>query len=374
MSYHVNNEGNVGVCRAKKKPCPFGGWNDHYAEKSDAIKGYEDFQKLRAVLSTGKVYDNPVTDQAINSSLTYDGSVPRWLKNLKDDGSKAFGSGFGAEIVDVVSIDGVDYAVVWNNYSMKPNDFYMQKESGYRIASLEYRHMDSGVVEGYVKANFVDDDSLHHSFGDDEFSSFRSYQMRHYVKILDVVDVVDETFGVSYGVFPAPYDENSSAEDRVRAKKALWANVYKAIRKVPDGVDMKMLNYNMENLSEKDAFDDEESLDAGIAYAKEIVDAEHDKFVLSKNVPFVDYSLLEDSLRGKGVGSSLYVYAARMLGKENKVLSGSGIQSDDALGLWKRLAADKRMNVDVVSRRYAVKNLDRTSQHLALDFRNEHVD
>lgn len=47
MKYHINNEGNAGVCSAEKKECPFGSDYFHYETKEDARKSFENFMNAK---------------------------------------------------------------------------------------------------------------------------------------------------------------------------------------------------------------------------------------------------------------------------------------------------------------------------------------
>lgn len=39
--YHVNGRGEPGACKAKKRPCPYGGAEDHYESKEEAAQAFE---------------------------------------------------------------------------------------------------------------------------------------------------------------------------------------------------------------------------------------------------------------------------------------------------------------------------------------------
>lgn len=368
-NYHINNEGNAGACRATKKPCPFGGWEDHYASKKEAQKGYEEQQELLALISTGKTREHPSTTHALESSLKYTGKIPEWMDKLSETSDKSFGS--KPEIIDTVELNGKDYAVVWNKNSMFRNDFYVQKEGGYRISSIEYRNMQTGEIDGFVRTTIVDDESIKRSFGDDEFTAYRSVQHRDGgARFIEDEIVNDEGTGKEYSVYPVPYDENTDPETRINEKKKIWQAAHKFVNRTPEGFDRDQLDWGRTStLKVEHAPDDEKKLDEQIAAVKGEIEAEHEKFKQSHTTPYIDYSELEGHLRGQGVGTSMYVYTARKLAEEGKALSSSGIQSDEAKSLWKRMAADPRLNIKVMNRRYAKDDLSSTKSVLALDFR-----
>lgn len=373
-NYHINNEGNAGSCRARKKPCPFGGWDDHYSSKKEAQEGYEKQQELLALISTGKVREHPSTTHALESSLKYTGKIPEWMNKLSKETEETFGS--KPEIIDTVEFNGKEYAVVWSKNSMFFNDFHIQKERGYNVSSLEYIDMKTGETMGYVKTAFVDEESAKKSFGDDEFTAYRSFQDRDGgASILDNERIEDLAKNRAYSVYPAPYDENTDAETRIAEKKKIWRVVHQRMESVPEGFDRSQLSWgSFVNLKEEHAPDDEKTLDEQIKVQKEKIEEEHEKFKKSHRVPVIDFSKLENNLRGQGVGTSMYVYTARKLAEQGKVLSSSGVQSDEAKSLWKRMAADPRLKIKVISRRYEKGDFSSTKSTLALDFREEQED
>lgn len=368
-NYHINNEGNAGACRATKKPCPFGSWDDHYSSKKEAQEGYEKHQELLALISTGKVREHPSTTKALESSLKYTGKIPKWMNKLSKETEKTFGS--KPEIIDTVELNGKEYAVVWSKNSMFLNDFHIQKERGYNVSSLEYIDMKTGETMGYVKTAFVDEESVEKSFGDDEFTAYRSFQDRDGgARILDDERIKDPVKNRSYSVYPAPYDENTDTETRIAEKKKIWKEVHQRRNRVPEDFDRSQLTWgSLVNLTEEHAPDDEAKLDEQINIVKADIENEHKKFQESHKTPVIDFSRLEEPIRGQGIGTSMYVYTARKLAEEGKVLSSSGIQSDEAKSLWKRMASDPRLKIKVISRRYEKDDFSSTEPKLALDFR-----
>lgn len=368
--YHINNEGNAGSCRATKKPCPFGGWDDHYMSKAEAQKGYEKQQELLAIIGKGKVREHPLTDKALQSSLIYDGPTPQWMNKLSKDAEQTFGS--TPEIIDTVELNGTTYAVVWNENSMEEGDYYIQKERGYHTSSLQYRDMKTGEIKGFVRVGYVSDNSVKRSFGDDDFSIYRSVQDRNGgVVLLDEETIEDPVNGKEYYYGKAPYNDSMDDETRIAAKRKLWARLYKYQKTVPEGFDKSQLMWGSAvNLTEEHAPLDEKQIDEEIAAIRPKYEEDHENFIKSHKNPVVDYTNLDDHLRGQGIATSMYVYAARKLGEKGRVLSSSGVQSDDGQGLWKRLVADPRLNIKVISRRYEKGNYSSTDQKLVMDFTN----
>lgn len=380
--YHINDEGNAGLCRAKKKPCPFGGWNDHYGSKEDAQKGYEEKQELLALVEKGRnseYRENAATEQAVLSPLSYSGPLPKWFNNLTDETNALYGEGDVPEIIDTMKIDDKDYAVVWTRRSTMINDVHMQKNRGYRMSTVELRNMEDGTVVGYVKSAYVDEKSPSYAFGNDGFEDLRSYQDRsggaHFLKRKEEAEVDERGRRVKlteFEEYPAPYDENTDAETRVAAKRELWSQLHKGLEYVPEDFDRRQLTWgSLVNLKAEHAPADEKTLDEHIAVARKKIAVENENWAKGHEIPVIDFSRLEDGFRGRGLAPSMYVYTARMLGKEGRQLSSSGIQSDEAQVLWKRMASDSRIKVDVISRRYEKEGYVKTDPFLALDFRNE---
>lgn len=369
--YHINDEGNAGICRAKKKPCPFGGWETHYASALEAEKGYEKRMELLSLIYQGKSRkkhrENLLTNQSLNSSLKYDGEKPQWLYDLSEQSEELFNS--SPEIIDTLTIDDKEYAVVWSKDSLHRKDFIAQKERGYNISSIHYMDMETGEIIGYVKVKYCDNNSLKRSFGDDEFSVYRSYQDRSGKE--DIIAYEEnQSGGKSWNYAPAPYDENTEPDKRIEAKKEIWKNIYKNLNELPKGFDYNRLDYMyVRNLKAEHAPNSEKELDEQIAYGKPHFEKSVELFNKSNSVPMIDYSLLNEDLQGKGIATSMYVYAARKLGEEGQVLSSATIQSDEAKALWQRMALNPKLNMTVMTTRFEDNLSSSNNERLVLDFR-----
>lgn len=145
-------------------------------------------------------------------------------------------------------------------------------------------------------------------------------------------------------------------EKRVESKKKVWANAYSTMETMPnsfkerDDLDSRSKTYY--NLSEKYAPNDEEKLDEEISEINKQYKEIYNNNKRSYDTPFIDYSNLDDSLRGQGVGTSMYIYSARKLSEKGLGLSASGTQTEEAQKTWKRMASDKRLPIEVRTRRF----------------------
>ena len=78
--YHVNDSGEPGLCKAEKH-CPFGGDNQHYADKELARKAYElsmGYQMTKAEVNPGK------KEKAKKVNVKYEGLVSNFNKTAWD--------------------------------------------------------------------------------------------------------------------------------------------------------------------------------------------------------------------------------------------------------------------------------------------------
>lgn len=156
----------------------------------------------------------------------------------------------------------------------------------------------------------------------------------------------DENTGTSFGF--GYYDEVSP--------QRIWASAYQALRTTPPSADGKGLWV----ISEQDAPTDPDVLVRELAWAEAQFAEQVCQFVRNLSIPFVDYSFLDHTatgpdgavvrLRGTGIGQLMYVLAAKRLAEQGKVLRASGIQSEEAEALWRRLLA----NPDVPTREVTV--------------------
>lgn len=353
IQYHINDKGEAKPCTAKIK-CRLGAsWDEHYSDKEEAQKGYEEKQQKMMVLSMSKKEKNhPLTDQALSSTLKYSGEIPQWLNKINENNKSNENN--RSEIIDVIDTNAGKLAVVWNEMPENSSDRYVLFNRGFNLKTIEYRDMETGEVKGYLKATYVDDESTKFAFGNDEYSAMKWY--------------CSKTLGT--GIFEKQYDETNEENDRtvtpndflndsekrIDAKKKVWANAYRAMRETPNSFkereDLDDRDKTSYNLSEKYAPNDEAIMDEEIAQINEKFKDLYENNKRSYGTPYIDFSNLDNSLRGQGVGTSMYVYTARKLSEKGLGLSASGTQSDQAQKTWKRMAGDKRLPITIRTQRF----------------------
>lgn len=369
--YHINDKGEAKPCMAKIK-CRLGAsWDEHYDNKKDAQRGYEKKQEKMMFLSANKKHqNNSLTDQALSSSLEYSGEIPQWLEKLnKNNGTNEDNQ---SEIIDVIDTSVGELAVVWSEIPEKDSDRHVVFKRGFNLNSIEYRNLETGEIKGYLKATYVDEKSSERAFGNDEYSALRAYTSRHLgTGIFDVE--YDET-NAENDITITPNDFLNDKEKRIESKKKVWANSYRFMHLTPNSFkERDDLDYGTKvyyNLSEKYAPNDEEKLDEEISEINKQYKELHDNNKRSYDTPFIDYSNLDYSLRGQGVGASMYVYAARKLSEKGLGLSASGTQTEEAQKAWKRMVSDKRLPIEVRTRRFVDEEGydDYHDQRFVMDF------
>lgn len=379
MKYHINDNGDAKECEAKKVSCPFGGEEEHFPTADEARQHYENMRASEIMVSHSvqrapkKPRQHALTRQALDSTLEYTGEVPQWMRDHQEFSETLYGS--SPRIIDTVDTPAGEAAVVWNQNSTKRGDYGIQMERGYDVSAIEYRHMESGEMLGYVKVAYATEDSFKRSFGDDDFTLYRFIADSEGASRLSSIffensELTETTGGYVRQQETHPlYDEDSSDEERIAAKKRLWTAGYQHLDQRPPGVDPEDLTWGMLiNLQDSQAPDDEEELDNQLKPVEKKFDEERQKFMRRHRVPLVDFSRLDDSVRGNGLGTSMYVYTARMLGKQGHMLSSSSIQSDDAEGLWKRLQEDSEIPVKEITTTYERGSIREDQERFAIDF------
>lgn len=66
-------------------------------------------------------------------------------------------------------------------------------------------------------------------------------------------------------------------------------------------------------------------------------------------VPYIAYASVAEDLRGNGIGTALYRYAAELLGQRGMMLRASTCQTEYAERLWDRIAATMPQLVEMVT-------------------------
>ena len=275
------------------------------------------------------------------------------------DGEPGFTS--TPELLDIIPSPVGDLAVVWQPSSMERSD-KSAFDGGYSIPVMYFKHVDTGEVYGFLKSSSMTDESFDRSFGTDEFMTFRhrARQRGAHYPLMDFdgwVDPFDHRDGS-----PVP----TRPDDLVELKREIWASAHRDTGMSPKDAEGKYIaSYNV---SKDVAPHDEAVLDKDLnvfrkRFMKEIKDQ---RSYLDPKSPFIDFSRVEDELKGKGFGSAMYVYVAKRLGVDGAMLRASGVQTEFAQALWKRM----KKNMGDHYTKVEITGYGETTKYKALDFRS----
>lgn len=375
--YHTRDDGTSDRCRAKKfENCPFGGEENHYESKREAIEGYEQKQSLIASINdTPKRDPNELTSHALKSSLSFKGPRPQWLTE-KDSIAEALNLA-KPEIIDTITIDERTYAVVYEPDSIEPTTVPVQLARGCRINAITYRDLESGETLGYIRALWLDEKSLERSFGSDDLTAQRYAISEEGVRVRgSLFQTIAEIDNYLVNQRAHPLDqENLSAEEALEIKRDLWAKLHKKAEIAPESFDRSQLpSLWLDNLTAEHAPDDPQKLDADLSNINKHYEERMRNKLDSERQAHVDFSRLNEGAQGKGIAPSLYVYLAKALAWENNSLAASSNQSDQARALWQNLLKQEGLPLTVASRVTKNRFERKITHHYALDFRESTED
>ena len=379
--FHVNNEGVPGACRASSsdeaRGCPFGDATDHYDTIGEARAAYEKKMEDEAVPEGKSAIKKQIpvdhfsaegkaakVDRAIEADLIYSGKTPRWMSDAIKESKGTFGS--IPKIIDVIDSPEGKLAVVWEPHSLAKNDSNMT-ERGYVVTRVALRNMKTGDVRGYLKTTHVDDESVKIAFGEDGYESLRymsdasgsnygTYRWEKTGKVneqgREISDEVDTITSAS------------TPEELLEAKRHIWAASHRA-----ENMSIKVDGQYKApySISDSDAPTDEKQLDRDL---KKIIRQTEKKVVEFKKThgdPYIDYSRVENNLKGTGIGSALYVYSARMHAKKDRAIRGSTLQSDSARSVWTRFTKNDKLPVGKITR--TNQHSGEKTESYSMDFR-----
>lgn len=272
--------------------------------------------KKESVLPTS----GSLVNQALGSDLNYDGPKPKWWKKYVKDLANDSELPTQAKLLDVIDSPAGSLAVVWQEESVSQKDRGVSLDSGMGVHVCYLKSMETGEDLGYVKMTYTNDATFERSFGNDEFTPWR-YRERY--------------GGTGYQF---RYGAGSKVTDPTERRRIVWECAH---RDFNVGIRQENGEYvSSYNVSTKHVPADDAQVKADVdKLMNEHVKPQMDDMRQYFATPFVDYSHVHDELKGKGYGSALYVYTARVLGERGQVLRGSGIQSDDAQSAWGRFAS-----------------------------------
>lgn len=251
------------------------------------------------------------------------------------------------ELLAVLDTPHGKVAVSWEERSQFEGDRDIIMNSGYHIRALVMRDFETGEQVGYLRSTMMDEASMKQSFGVDEFDVFRYYSRKK---------------GMGCPV-PSPEEIQNADEEtlrQVRRKAWLAARQDRDLGgplKLSDGTHIERYQ-----LTENHIPDDvvvKKDLDA---LAKRIRKMMNDDLKWAKE-PFVDYSRVSDTYQGMGYGTAMYILTARKLATQGRVLTASGVQSDEAQATWQRMKRNFPNNVKFIKK-------SNSREYAALDFTN----
>jgi hypothetical protein len=268
---------------------------------------------------------SPTVRQALTSTLKYNEEEPDWWETYVKEKASHEDYPSTPELVDVIDTPLGKAAVVWESQSNRNSS--LTKDSGMYIDLLSLRLMDSGEEVGYINNCYINEGSYKASFGDDEFTEFR-YHKRYSGSYINLAEVT-----------PERVEEGKVTEEELEAvRNNAW------LRITQSGIEAAGYRggYQTENgwvsgyqVGEKHT-PLKEQRDADLDRYRSYIRKEMDKKEAYFKDPFIDYSNIDDRLKGKGLGTAMYIYSARKLAQTGRRLRGSGLQSDEAGSVWAR--------------------------------------
>lgn len=293
---------------------------------------------------------------ALESNLQWDGEKPQWW-----DRYVAYAQSHPLpstpELLDVIDSPAGKVAVVWEDQSHGTTDTHYPLIDGIKINICYYISYETGEDLGYIKTESRDEATFKKAFGNDEFSPYR-WEHRYRGRNYDFYYDTDEEEDAVHGSI-ATHSSNLKGEALLQRRRELWLQAQQD-RRGPISIKTK-------HKTEEERLvlpDDTQVRNDLKEYSKEIRKHINQEMKYRKN-PIIGFARMEEPLKGKGMGTALYVYVARRLAKENKVLKGSSIQSEDAQYAWMRFEKHFPDNVKTLRSTYHGQRV--TAK--ALDFR-----
>lgn len=371
--YHNRDNGEPGICIAKPGNCKYNiSEDEHFSNKQDAREAYEKNNAENTFSKMAKVGTSPkqkFVDNALTSNLEYTGKNPKWMNALHKQANTMYPDSPEPKIIDVIDSPVGKLAVVWSENSLNKNDT-MPQTRGFKLHETSLVNMKTGEKLGYVKTEYVDEESAIRTFKNDSWSSLRymeeysgsSFGIKEYV---DLPQKKGDTDRPKYKKV-LTIDEAKTPEEMIEAKRKIWAAAHKSLKINP--TSMKNDRVELYNLNKDHSPTDEATLDKDLKQIKKITDKKYANFKKDYENPFVGYSRAEEEIQGTGLGSSMYIYTARMLGKKNKIFRGSGIQTDFAVNVWERFTKNEKIPAAKMTQKYSDSE---DSECYYLDFRDK---
>ena len=316
-------------CRAKD---PSTCWKHGSVSAESMYQSYVSSTLVRKEPAT-----HPVSAAGVFSS-SWTGKAPKWWKKYESKAMADEQLPTKPELIDIIDSPAGPLAVVWQNESQADNDRSVTMSSGMGVSVCYYKSVKTGETLGYVKMTSMNPESFERSFGNDEFTPFR-YMSRYSGSRYGFEGGWDEPYG----------NRNLTGEELLQKRREVWV---KAQNNLGRGLYTEDKEYvSAVNVSARHLPDDKTVAKDLKEFAAPVKKEMTNKRTYFKT-PYVDYSKVEEPLKGKGFGAALYVYTAKKLGENGQVLRGSGIQSDDAQALWSRFTTKFPKNISSIKLNY----------------------
>lgn len=181
----------------------------------------------------------------------------------------------------------------------------------------------------------------------------------------------EENSAASFGLGMAAEDGRTVSDERI------WAGGYTHLDVEPPSMRGQR---HWGTFSESQAPTDPTVLAQEIEFLAATFRKQQRGFLRCLSTPFVDYSHVDSerealrtpghpgNLRGTGIGRSMYLLAAQHLASMGKILRASGLQSQDAEGLWQRLVADPEIPTRRTQVTWYRSVAKRTTTYWCLDY------
>lgn len=331
---------NTKVCKAKNPAaCRFHG-NPLNGVRPEVAQMYKEYVASQVIKTKPMQSTNPAINSALQSPLKWEGVKPSWWDEYVAEAEANPFLPVSPELIDIIDSPVGQLAVVWQEESHSESDINVNLSGGFNLKVCYLKSVDTGEILGHLNMGSVTEESFERSFGDDEFSSFRwgsRFLGRNYGfdKYND-----DKVWG----------DRNLTGDALLEKRREVWV---KYSQTQGNGLrDSEGKYVSAQNITKEHLPSDEvvkKDLKKFTAVLNNTIESRKSAY----DTPFVDYSNVEDSIKGKGLGTALYVYSARMLAKQNQTLRGSGVQSDDAQEVWGRFRELFPKNVKTVDLEYS---------------------
>lgn len=345
-------------CRAKDPAnCSYPGHKSLHAPVQSHIKDMRQFfgEALPSPKTISSLSHKPasLTQHAAKTSLTWKGDKPSWWNKFYEESASNPHLPSQPELLDVIDSPAGKLAVVWQPESQDKADDGMTITSGIGVSACYYKSIETGRTLGYIKMASMTEETVEKAFGNDEFTPYR-WSSRF----------SGSNFGFrAKASLMQPYGERDlTGDELIQKRREVWVHAQQNLGaglKTEDGGYVSSINVTQKNLPDdatvqKDLKKFARVINKQIKFKKEYY-----------KTPYVDFSRVEEPLKGKGFGSALYVYTARRLAQNDQVLRGSGIQSDDAMRTWENFRKNLKGKVSSIELNY---NGDKSISPV-LDFR-----